>query len=130
MNAKSVIWALLAVMVISASSATTMAAHVPYFAHYGLWPYVYVSHSIYVDQPAPYFAAFPPVYYTHAMQPVRGYRAYAGFSVTEGRRPASPPPPPLRIQNRFVVEDADVAPPAERTGRAPLRIANPFLGPS
>ena len=129
MNAKCVTWVILIAVVILGSSATTMAAHVPYFSHYALWPCVYVLPNVYVDQPAPYFAAFPPIYYTHTMRPVSGYEAYVGFSITEGRRPAPAPPPPLRIQNRFVVGDADATPTGERAGPAPLRIVNPFLGP-
>jgi hypothetical protein len=76
MNAKRVIWALVALSVACALPNVAVAADGLYFSWGGWTPWTYLPPSIYVQERSPYFALHPPVYYSYPVQRPYGYLPY------------------------------------------------------
>jgi hypothetical protein len=87
---------------------------------YGCWcPGIYYPH----DSP-PYFALYPPVYYSHPIPRPYGFSPYAYPPGT--MTPEAIHVQPLMVSNRYVPDSVAIAKPTKTTG--PLRIRNPFVG--
>jgi hypothetical protein len=83
----------------------------------GWWP------GLYWQEDPPYFALYPPVYYSHPIPRPYGFSPYAyppGTMTPEVIRVQ-----PLMVPNPFVPQLAAVERPSKTTG--PLRIRNPFV---
>ena len=83
------------------------------------WP------GLYVQERLPYFALYPPVYYSHPVARPYGYSpfAYPPGTIT----PDVVRPQPLMVVNRFVAQSAAIEKPTKTAG--PLRIRNPYVDP-
>ena len=97
------------------------------YTRYYAGPY-YAVQSDYAQQRRPYFAEFPPVYYSHPVHRPYGLSPYAWppiyhGPVTRQKRRASP----VTIQNPYASDSARVSASRGRTAGAPLRIANPYF---
>lgn len=140
MNAKLALWALLAGLLVGGMSGTAMAGQGFYY-YGGVSPLAYPVRSYYVQQEPPYFALYPPVYYSYPVRRPYGLSPYAWPPVYHGdavrsalhparRGPAAMPErkPPKLIRNRFVSGGAGSggAPQAE-TRKKPLRIVNQYV---
>ena len=98
-----------------AGCLTTVAHAIegPYFARYGCGYWGLAHGPVYTPERLPYYALYPPVYYSHAVAEPYGHNPYA--AVAPAPCPAvvypmassaaiadRPTPPPLRIVNPFV----------------------------
>lgn len=97
---------------------------------FGCWPYGCYWGSPYLgttclNDDVPYFAAHPPVYYSHVVARPYGWSPfpYPLDSLWLTREPA---PQPKLIVNRFVPQAASPQVSASQS-RSPLRIVNPFV---
>ncbi len=83
----------------------------------GWWP------GLYLQEDLPYFALFPPVYYSHPIPRPYGFSpfAYPPGTVT----PEVVRVQPLMVANPFVPQLAAIERPTKTTG--PLRIRNPYV---
>ena len=125
MDTRLAMWVLLAVLVICWLPNTATAGCGPYFPHQAVSPWVYLTPNVYVDQRPPYFALFPPVYYSH---PVRRPYVYSPCAYLPGRMPPKiKPRPPLVIRNPYVTRQPGAMPGLDRERRVPLRIINPHV---
>lgn len=76
------------------------------------------------DPPMPFYAMFPPVYYSFPVARPYGYSPFAyppGFTTPEGERVQA-----KEVVNPYVPRKA-VNRPKERTARAPQVLINPFV---
>ena len=83
---------------------------------YGWWGAYYGLRQHYAPETRPYFAVYPPVYYS---RPVA--RTYGEFPYPYFEAQAKVAPAPVTIQNPYVVQVA------EESGSKPLRILNPYV---
>ncbi len=149
MNAKRVIWVLLAIAVVAAtSSPATADGPYPYYygAYYGdLAPWAHAATQVGQHTGVPYYALYPPVYYSHPVKrtygrsPLAYLPGYFGFDPAaalgdapsaygSGRRAASPTPVrPVTVKNPYVADGAGVAPDTQQASRGPLRLINPYV---
>jgi len=73
----------------------------------------------------PYYALYPPVYYSY---PVPRPYGYSPFAYPPGTMTPEPPEPkPLVIENRFVPKKAVQSVKRDQVAAAPLRIVNPYV---
>jgi hypothetical protein len=134
---------LAAVAALLFAAPTTTRAGWPYLGYGGGYPWGYnytYNYGVGYVPPPPYYAVFPPVYYSPHIQ-ARHYGAspfawYAGMEpITYVAHYAAPPAPaPLMIENPYVAGAAapPPAPAAAAADRAsldvqPLRIVNPHV---
>jgi hypothetical protein len=91
----------------------------------GAYPGYWLPPSLLQERP-PYFAFYPPVYYSHPI-----YASYGVSPYPRGSRGAAAEPAaivPLTVRNEYV--DSEVlAANAAATASRPLRITNPFVSP-
>jgi hypothetical protein len=83
----------------------------------GWWP------GLYIQEEPPYFALYPPVYYSHPVPRPYGFSPFAyppGAMTPEAIRVQ-----PLMVANPYVPQLAAVEKPTKTTG--PLRIRNPYV---
>ena len=115
---------------------STASAYWPYHGAWGSGPWGYYNYNYGVGYvpPPPYYAIFPPVYYSpHITARHYGASPYAwpaGFSPTSyaDRGYAAAPADPLMIVNPYVqVEGAPAPAPAAATSTAPLKVENPHV---
>ncbi len=99
-----------------------------YGAYWGLGPYGWWYPYAYQYERIPYFALFPPVYYSYPVSRPYGqspYNYYYGYD--GGRSPEGQLAGPLTISNPYVRRAAaDQAGPEPQVG-GPLRVDNPYV---
>ena len=91
----------------------------------GAYPGYWLPPTLLQERP-PYFAFYPPVYYSHAV-----YAPYGVSPYPRGAHVAAAEPTvvvPLTIKNEYV-EPEVLAASVDRLKPDPLRIANPFVSP-
>ncbi len=76
--------------------------------------------SLYARESIPYFAAHPPVYYSHVMPRAYGGSPYADLPAVRTSQAA---PPPRVVRNAHVANPQEV----EHAPVRPLRIRNPYV---
>jgi hypothetical protein len=76
MNAKQLIWTLVAFSLACVLSNIAVAADGPYYSWAGCTPWPYLPPSVYVQESVPYFALHPPVYYRYPLPRPYGYLPY------------------------------------------------------
>ena len=114
---------------------STASAYWPYYGAWGgPWGNFNYNYGVGYVPPPPYYAVFPPVYYSpHITMRHYGSSPYAwpaGFSPTSYavRSYAVKPAEPLMVVNPYVEGGAAPAPgAAQAKAAAPLRIENPHL---
>jgi hypothetical protein len=120
---------LLALAVVLAAAVTTNEARAQYCDNYG-YGYGYLYDSLGYN--VPYYAAFPPVYYSYPVPRTYGYSPFAyppGTMTPE----VAPEPEPVTIVNPYVPK-SDVEPQEDRAVEArrqpqPLVVLNPYVAP-
>jgi len=97
-----------------------------YGPYWGAGPYGWWSPWFYQQERIPYFALFPPVYYSYPVSRPYGYSPFAYLPDVRG--PEAPlAAGPLTISNPYLAGTAaNQAKPEPRTG-GPLRIDNPYV---
>ena len=142
MNAKQAIW-VLAVSVAMCGICSdgtawgTMDAGTGYF-----FASSYVSPGVYGGENLPYYALFPPVYYSYPVRAPYGTSPfaqvpypYAGYGYTgvdscaaAAPSPVAPSPSPKLVKNPYVLSGDPVETPVvAQSAPKPLRIVNPFV---
>ena len=99
----------------------------PFGFHGGLYWYGY--HSLrrdYVDQPIPYFAQFPPVYYSHPVPRPYGWSPYAYPPDVRTPEPKARPAA-VQVINPYVKPRGDEKEAPLKSASAPRVIVNPFV---
>jgi len=100
----------------------------PFYADYALTSWLWPSGSLYVrDATPPYFALFPPVYYSYSVPRTYGFSPYAypPGTITPPTRQLAP----LMVHNAYL-DGQRTSTEAGAQKRPPLRIANPFVSQS
>mgnify|MGYP001245983034 CR=1 FL=1 len=101
----------LAVLVLSVGIAdVAKAVQGPYFARYGCGPWAYLPTPVYTPERVPYYALYPPVYYSYPIAEPYGRNPYV---------PAASSPAPVAV---YPTSTPEAAP-----ARPPLRITNPYV---
>ncbi len=140
MSTRHVIWVILAMAVVAGMSSPATAQGWPYPYHYGVYgPWAYTAQHVGQHTGVPYYALYPPVYYSHAVKRPYGLSPFADLPVGHGygaahstcgpARVAARPKPaePLLLKNPHVADHSAVAPQQQQASRAPLRIVNPYV---
>jgi len=145
MIGKSAMWMILAALAVGGISETAVAGQGLYFSGYygGSYPGAYPLRSYYVQRMPPYFAMFPPVYYSSPVRRPYGLSPYAWPPIYHGAAvrdvldrgasdyPSAKPvkrPTPIRIRNPYVSQAAEPSAIPIQTGvRTSLRISNPYV---
>jgi hypothetical protein len=133
MTTRLLLLGVLLVAFLAAIGNRAQAIDGPYFAAYGYYG-AYDSPGYATPYP-PYFALYPPVYYSHHVARPYGYSPFAyppGIMTPESRRePRQEPEPaasraPLRIVNPYVVQTEEIpAPPAPQPARPAPKVVRP-----
>jgi hypothetical protein len=125
MNTKSLICLVLVALGAFRCAGTAEGWDRPYYCDYALTSWLWPSGSLYVrDAIPPYFALFPPVYYSYAVPRTYGFSPYAYPPGTI--TPASRQIAPLVVRNEYLSGTTAAAEPGPQQ-RPPLRIVNPFV---
>ena len=124
MSVKMAAWALLVALVASAIPNVATAAYGPYFSYHGPWAYGYYQQDRY-RQSAPYFALYPPVYYSYPVARPYGYSPYAWLPGTVAASEARPIRP-LLTRNPYVPSEVVATLAAPRQIPTPRRMSNPY----
>ena len=91
----------------------------------GAYPGYWLPPSLLQERP-PYFAFYPPVYYSHPIYAPYGVSPYPRGAYVAAAEPTVVVP--LTIKNEYVQPEV-LAAGADRPKPDPLRIANPFVSP-
>ncbi len=149
MNAKPAIWILLGVLgtLIACSFPLASSAEGGTPFSFGVVAAGgYVPPSAFVEANLPFYALYPPVYYSYPIRysygrtpfawgpyghgsRVYGSRGYCADVPVARVRPRRVPTP-LVVRNTYVRGIAAAEPAANRSARKPLRIVNPFVSPA
>ncbi|MHC4181214.1 MAG: hypothetical protein ACYSWU_27265 [Planctomycetota bacterium] len=123
MNAKPVIWALFALLVICVLPSAAAAANGPYFAWrgYGLW--TYGPPRVYALEQRPYFALHPPVYYSYPVSRTYGHLPYPYLPRATSRRVARIEP--QVVVNQYAAGPSAIAAPAKASLPARVQVVYP-----
>lgn len=114
---------LLALPAVSLADGPGSCLGVPQLSFWG-GGFPFDGQGIYIREYIPYYALYPPVYYSY---PVARPYGYSPFAYPPGTRtPEVVKPEPLTIKNQFVPEETSGQPRQDRLATAPLRIANPY----
>ena len=126
MNARLILWVVLAALVIPVLTAVATAAGGPGVCGYPGWGSGYYAPRLYVrDDDIPYYAKHPPVYYSY---PVPRPYGYSPFAYPPGTMtPEVKVREPLMVPNRYVPRKTERRPDGDRQTRTPLRIINPYV---
>jgi len=99
---------------------TASAAHGPYFGYpgYAYWPWYQFPLKTVVNSTLPYYAVYPPVYYSYPVARPYGHSPYA-------YPPGTPTPSkhvsaPVRVRAAYAARE-------KRAEVSPKRIKNPFV---
>ncbi len=126
MSSKLAVRACLVVLVILVSQSVAKAYHGygPYSYSYGPFLAPYGYYGQYLDSYLPYYAVYPPKYYSSAM--LRGHDPWASScrAKTVVSRPA---PEPKRITNPYMGEPQVAKASRGQVSSGPLRIINPYV---
>ncbi len=146
MNVKLAIGLVLGGLLMGGVTETATAAQGLYYgSHYGYgygYPLAYPLRRYHVQRTPPYFALFPPVYYSSPVKRPYGLSPYAwppvyhgsisGDTSAGGRQDYAAEEvikrsEPKRTPNPYVSGPAEAAPNRAQAQRRPLRIHNPFV---
>ena len=138
MNVKLAIWVLLGVVVICGFPLTASAGGGSPFSFGVVATGAYVPPSVFVQENLPYYALYPPVYYSYPTRVSYGFTPFAwgpyGYSPGAYCRNVSaakaPPRAPVVIRNTHVRANKAVEPAVSQSVVKPLRVVNPFVSPA
>ena len=125
MNTKLLVFVAAVVLGTCWFGGTTEGCDRPFYADYALTSWLWPSGSLYVrDAIPPYFALYPPVYYSYPVPRTYGFSPYAYPPGT--MTPPSKQVTPLTVRNENLLGNT-VSAELGQPKRPPLRIVNPFV---
>lgn len=116
----STVFRSLQIGVVVAGSLLTVATEGAEVVYVVAAPGWFSSGSLYARESIPYFAAHPPVYYSHVTPRAYGNSPYADLPAVRGTQAV---PPPRLVHNAFAVDRSEM----ECAPIRPLRIRNPYV---
>jgi hypothetical protein len=122
-----VVCAVLVLILGGVAPAADDGPYCPQVPQLSLWGggFPFDGQGIYIREYIPYYALYPPVYYSY---PVPRPYGYSPFAYPPGTRtPEICKPEPLTIKNEFVPEETSGSGRQDRLASQPLRVANPYV---